>query len=374
MKISIVGTRGIPANYGGFETFAQEISVLLVEKGWTVTVFCDAPELGSEPLKSFNGVKLQYSRTTKSKNPLLYYYSTIREGLKTSDIVLVTGTGGAFFYFLNFFRRKKIITNCDGVESRRAKWGFLKKTFIRFTESFAMRFSTAIIADSKGIENYLTDKYSKNLHSKIHTIEYGAPVNNSVDPEVLNKYNLVSQNYYLVVSRLEPENNIQLIIKGYLASKSTLPLVIIGNLIDNDYVKSVQQLANEKVLFIGGVYNQHELSALRTSCTAYIHGHSVGGTNPSLLEALGSSNVCICHDNIFNREVTMNEMFYFSNVQNFAEAIDSIEQLSSEQRSVIERSALNRINEYYNWQNMANKYSTLFTNLIDQQTRKNRPK
>ena len=362
MKVSIVGTRGIPANYGGFETFAHELSLQLAKEGIDITVYCDKAE--QKPLSEFHGVRLKYSSTTKTKNPLLYYYDTIRKSLKYSDIVIVAGTGGSLFYFLNLFRRRIIITNTDGLESRRGKWGLFKKTFIRITEYFAMRWSNSLVADSKGIADYIKDHYSSRVGKKLSVIEYGAHINNLSDDAVLHKYGLEENNYYLVVSRLEPENNIKLILDGYLKTESQKKLVIVGNKLSNKYVADLLAYESDSIIFAGGIYNPHELAAIRFSCYAYIHGHSVGGTNPSLLEALGSGNICICHDNIFNREVTQNEMFYFKDESSFTESVKQIEGLNDEERSELKTKAVQRIKDYYNWENISQKYLMLFDQLM----------
>jgi len=359
MKIGIVGTRGIPAAYGGFETFAQELAPRLISKEIEVIVYCDKNSYDKD---NYKGVHLKFLSTTKSDNPLWYYYKSLKIALKEVDIVLVTGTAGSLFYFLNIFYRKKIITNTDGVESRRAKWSFFKKQIIKLTESLAVRFSTALVADSQGITKYLIKEYKALSPTKIHTIEYGAYVNNNLVESVLTKFELKDNGYYLIVSRLEPENNVDMIVKGYLNSNASKPLIIVGGILDSEYVKSLLKFSSSKVRFIGGIYNQEELSGLRYSCSAYLHGHSVGGTNPSLLEALGSSNVCICHDNIFNREVTNEEMMYFKNVDECSERILELENMSDQEIFNVKVKAINRIKDYYNWENISSKYIHLFKN------------
>lgn len=361
-QIGIVGTRGIPANYGGFETFAEELSTLLIQKGYEVNVYCDKSEL-SFPSKSYKGVSLIYLTTTKTKNPLLYYFYSLWHALKREDIILVTGTGGSLFYILNIFFQKIIITNTDGVESRRAKWTSLKRKFIKLTEYLSVKLSTHLIADSNAITRYLLETYPILGKTKISTIEYGAYINNSFDRKCLDKYNLEKNRYYLVVSRLEPENNIKMIIDGYKMTKSSKPLIIIGNINSNDYSKSILIEQTEMIRFLGGIYNPVELSAIRYSAFAYIHGHSVGGTNPSLLEALGSSNISICHDNPFNREVTNNAQLYFSDSIDFKTRIEELEKMDEESISKLKLEAKRRIENYYTWENIATKYSTLFQTL-----------
>lgn len=362
MRIGIIGTRGIPAKYGGFETFAEEVSPLLVKSDCEITVYCDKQELKSA-IPNFKGVKLFYLRTTKSQSPLKYYFTSLLHALKKEDIILVTGTAGSLFYFLNIFYRKKIITNTDGVESRRAKWSPIKRLIIKFSEYLSVQYSTHLIADSKAITNYLLEQYPKLDLSRISTIEYGAYINNLYDQNILDKYKLIKDNYYLVVSRLEPENNIKMIIDGFKLTNSKKTLIIVGNVIRNDYSKSLVSTQSEYIRFLGGIYNSSELAALRFSAYAYIHGHSVGGTNPSLLEALGSSNISICHDNPYNREVTNNQQLYFSQPIDFKNRIEELEQLSLESLLKLKREAKDRIEKYYTWENIANKYSTLFSKL-----------
>ena len=354
-KIAIVGTRGIPACYGGFETFAEEVSTRLASQGMDITVWCDCSD---SQVSHFGNVALAFSSYKKSKNPLKYYYDSINRASKESDILLVAGTGGAIFYWLAKLRGKKIVTNIDGIESKRAKWSFLKKLYIKLSEILSIRYSDVIIADSEGIKRYVLSNY-RIVEERIRVIEYGALVNYDFDQAVLEKYGLVSDSYYLVVSRLEPENNIQMIVEGYLLSKSDKPLVIVGGLNSTAFVNSLLRYQSENVRFLDGIYNKHELSVIRASCFAYLHGHSVGGTNPSLLEAMGSGNISVCHDNVFNREVTNSLMFYFSSASELSNNLLKIESLSGEDKAEIWVSARLRITDYYNWGNMTEKYFSL---------------
>jgi len=358
MKIGIVGTRGIPAKYGGFETFAEEVSSLLASSGFIVTVYCDRPE-SNKNSSVIGNVKLRHLSTTKSDNPLLYYYLSIYYGLKENDVVIVAGTGGSFFYFLNQLFRKILITNTDGLESRRAKWSFIKKRLIQLSEILAIKFSDHLIADSKGISQYLLHNYPILNKDKLSTIEYGAPINITLNHKYLEELKLKKDNYFLVVSRLEPENNLRMIIEGYKITNDSKPLIIVGNLINNSYVNSLLKNQSDRIRFIGGIYNKDEIASLRTGAFAYMHGHSVGGTNPSLLEALGSSNICICHDNIFNREVTNNNQLYFSNPDELKSRIEEMRNYSNEQIFKLKNDARLRITSYYNWENIATKYKEL---------------
>jgi glycosyltransferase involved in cell wall biosynthesis len=353
MRVAIVGSRGIPANYGGFETFAQELSVRLVSMGLEVEVYCDSTENGSAQYK---GVKLVYLKCTKTSNPLLYYYTSVRKAERNNDIVLICGAAGALFIYSKLFRRKvSYLTNMDGVEYLRDKWSLPKRLFVRFCIWVSVYLSDFVIADSKSIKEFLKKNY-KISDSRIIQIEYGAYINDSLNVGHISNLNLINKDYYLVVSRLEPENNVELIIKGYLISGSSIPLIIVGNLIDTSYVKNLRLYENEKVRFLGGIYNRDKLNSLRFGCKAYLHGHSVGGTNPSLLESLGSGNIIIAHDNVFNREVTNNKMFYFKDSEECAKAINVVEKLNSEQTLIYRNLALDRITRYYNWERIAEEY------------------
>lgn len=360
MRLAIIGTRGIPAKYGGFETFAEEISALLVKDGFEVSVQCDNDSYGQN---SFKGVNLFFSSVAKSDNQLKYYLEGILWSLRNSDVILAASGAGSIFYFLNLFRRLPIITNPDGLEYKRKKWTFAKRMYLKMSEGLAVRLSDYIIADSDEIKRLLCRSY-KAAEKKIRVIEYGSALNTAIDNAVLAKYNLRHNNYYLIVSRLEPENNLQMITDGYRNSKTTSPLIIIGNIIDNQYVtKLVKNSCPEKIKFLGGIYDRNELNPIRYSCKAYIHGHSVGGTNPSLLEAMGSGNIILAHENEFNREVTAGGQFYFNSSEQVTEGINKIESLTQNEAEKYKKLSISRIKDRYNWEIILRKYEDLFAEL-----------
>jgi len=360
IRVAIIGTHGIPARYGGFETFAEEFSQLLVREGYNVIVQCEVSDGMPEYL---NGVKLFYSPVKKSEHPLRYYYSGLKNSLRTSEIIIITGSIGAPFYFLNFFKRRVLITNTDGIEYKRSKWSILHRLFLRFTEMLAVRFSDIVIADSLSIMDFLSSKYRSSA-GKLRLIEYGAVINQKYNAKHLEEYKLSVKGYYLVVCRLEPENNLIMIIEGYLKSHSALPLLIVGNVTPTAFVKNILGgYGSDKVIFAGGIYDKTVLSSLRYCCKAYIHGHSVGGTNPSLLEAMGNGNVIICHDNTFNREVTADSQFYFSDPDSCSEAIKKVEKLSEAEIDSFREKSCSRIRDYYNWDNIIGKYTRLIKSL-----------
>ncbi len=357
MKISIVGTRGIPAKYGGFETFAEEISLLLIREGIEVSVQCDHD---SYPHDSLNGVELFFSSVTKSDHPLIYYYEGLKWSLRHSDIILVTTYFGSPFYLLNLFRRKPIITNPDGLEYKRGKWPLIIKIYIRISELLAMIFSDYLIADSEKINLYLSNYY-RFAKKKIRLIEYGAYPNDQPCNDVLEKYGLTHDEYYLIVCRIEPENNLDMILTAYQNAKTNRPIVISGNIHNTKYEKRLMnRYSSERIRFLGSIYDKQELNGLRYSCKTYIHGHSVGGTNPSLLEAMANHNLILAHDNVFNREVTSEKQLYFKTVEQCTEKINQIELMTSDEINIFKESGYELIINKYNWERILKKYLDFF--------------
>jgi len=363
MKIAIIGTRGIPAKYGGFETFAEECATRLGELGFEMTVVGEAPEGDVRLTSSYKGVNLIFTGLKKTGHPVKYYYRSIKLALNNkSDIIVIAGVGGAIFYFLKFFYPKTLfITNTDGIEHIRNKWSKLKRLYIKICEDLAVRMSDYLIADSGGIKDYLIKTYGQRVGKKTEQIEYGSPILSEGNSNFLTEYDLRQNEYWLVVSRLEPENNVDLIIRGYLKANAVYPLVIVGNLADTEYVRQLQTYnSNGRVRFLNGIYDKDKLSALRYFATGYLHGHSVGGTNPSLLEAMGHGNIIVAHDNVFNREVTAEQMFYFSDETTLAGHILRIENLESVAQSSLKKISVDRIKEYYNWERISKSYADFF--------------
>ena len=360
MKISIVGTRGIPAKYGGFETFAEEISSLFTREGIEVSVQCDHNSYSHDNL---NGVQLFFSSVTKSDHPLLYYYEGLKWSLKHSDIILIATYFGSPFYFLNLFRKKPIITNPDGIEYKRGKWPLMIKIYIRISELLAVIFSDYLIADSENIKKYLSESY-RFAEKKIRLIEYGAYPNNEPRFEVLKKYGLKHDNYYLIVCRIEPENNLDMILTAYQKAKTNRPIVITGNILNTKYEKRLMnRYSSERIRFLSGIYDKQELNGLRYSCKAYIHGHSVGGTNPSLLEAMANHNLILAHDNIFNREVTADKQLYFKNTEQCTERINEIELMTADEINIYKELGYDMIIHKYNWEKILKKYLDFFRDI-----------
>jgi rhamnosyltransferase len=372
-SIAIIGSRGIPNRYGGFERFSEIISTELVKKGFAVYVSC---EYSSEnKIKEYNGVNLFYFPINPPKMPILrIVYEFLYDGYslfwasRNAEIVYMLGYSAAALFFIPKIFGKKLLVNPDGMEWNRTKFSSIVKFLLKISEKLAVFWSDEIIADSKEIKKYLDKKY----HIKSTYIAYGASEIQKVNwnseklPESLNKLNIM--NYYLVIARLEPENNIDIIIEGYLKIKTRKPLIIVGNYADQKFEHKIKNIINinlseeKRIIFTGGIYDIEVLNMLRQNCKAYIHGHSVGGTNPSLLEAMISKNLIIAHDNIFNREVAGDTALYFKDSLDFKEKIKLIEK-NYDEYIKFKKDSYCKVRENYSWDKIVNGYYYLFKSL-----------
>lgn len=355
MKLAILGTRGIPARYGGFETFAQELSVRLAANGVDVTVYC--PTDATKPDEEYRGVKLKYV-----KLPALGPFDQMFWDAKCFclvggefDVVYMLGMGGAFTAWVPRLWGSRVWINTDGIEWRRTKWNLLQRSYVMLVEALSVLFSSRVIADSHAIEGYLHHRY-RGL-ARVSTISYGAyPVTGRPDPSTLIKWSLEPSEYYAIVCRLEPENHVLEIIEGFESSQSGLPLVVVGDVSHpNPYVRQLLQHKNERIRFVGTIYEHDLLVALRYHSRAYFHGHSVGGTNPSLLEAMACSNLVVAHDNQFNREVLSDAGLYFRSPNELVSVIRSIERGKIDE-STLRKRALQRIVSNYQWEMILQSY------------------
>lgn len=313
-RLAILGSRGIPARYGGFETFAEELSTRLVSAGVDVTVFCEKTQ--ADGADEYRGVKLEYVRVA-GLGPLttiLFDLRCLLLARKGYDIVYMLGYGASPFCFLPRLWGSQVWINMDGVEWARSKWSGLAKFWFRLCEASALYTATRILADAEAIKTHIASRHRRT--GTYSVIPYGAEIVSS-DPESrpLDAFDLRPYEYYLIVCRLEPENHVLEIVQGFLSSDSEVPLVIVGNHeVSSKYVESLLEYECDRILFVGPVFDKVTLRALRFYCRGYFHGHSVGGTNPSLLEALGAGNPVFAHDNVFNREVAGVFGRYFSDI------------------------------------------------------------
>ncbi len=325
MKIAILGTRGIPARYGGFETFAEKLAAGLCERGFEVTVFCETNAAQSSEL--YQGVTLRYV-SAPSLGPLqtiLYDLQCLWAARSGFDVVYMLGYGAAPFCLIPRLWGTQVWINPDGLEWARAKWGPVAKAYFRLMEWASLRAANRIIADAHAIEASLASRHGR--LSACSVIPYGCDViEDAPAAELLSYWGLAQGGYYLVVCRLEPENHVLEILQGFKRSASCKQLVVVGNhLLDNSYAAQLRAVKDARIKMIGTVYESDKLTALRYHSFAYIHGHSVGGTNPSLLEAMGCGNLILAHDNPFNRETMDGNGLFFRGAAELAALVDHAE-------------------------------------------------
>ncbi len=368
MKCAILGTRGIPALYGGFETFAQELSTRLVSHGHEVTVYCEGCT-GTGP-SDYHGVRLMYAPTVNLGpfSTILFDIRCLWHARKGFDVVYMLGYGAGAFCFIPRLWGTTVWINMDGVEWARSKWNRIAKLWFKLMEGASLTAVDRVIADAEAIHLHLQSRHGSMPACTV--IPYGSPVVASPPAaDILNEWQLMPNRYYLIVCRLEPENSLREIITGYLKSASVMPLIIVGNAAATTrFVRNLRSLGNSRVRFIGTVFEPAKLTALRFHAFAYFHGHTVGGTNPSLLEALGCGNVILAHDNVFNREVAGDAAFYFRTVHEIPDLIGKIEGLSGIERQDVRREAQDRILREYTWEHVVDRYEHLLSQKRQSQT------
>lgn len=353
-KIAIIGSRGIPAEFGGFETFAEHLALGLIDKGCEVTVFCESTQKYDKP--EYKGVDLIYIRTPNivAVRSVWFDIVSILMTLRNYDVVYMLGYHAGFGFFLPWLFRTNFWVNMDGLEWKRTKWSAFAKVYLRVNEWFAAKFAKKLIADAQGILEHLDSAY--NIGHKAVMIPYGAVMcDEQPKAEIVTEMGYSLNEYYLVVCRLEPENHVKEIIKGFVESNSKRQLVIVGDhKCGTQYVDELQKVADDRVLFIGTIYDQEKLNALRFYCKAYLHGHSVGGTNPSLLEAMAVGNSVIAHDNIFNREVTGEQATFFGSSKELTLIFNQRELKDDSEPQKLELKK--RIETIYNWKIILDTY------------------
>ncbi len=357
MKIAILGTRGIPNHYGGFEQFAEFFSVYLVEKGHEV--YCYNSHNHKFQEKTFHGVNIIHQNDPEHKfgtfGQFIYDYNCIMDSRKRDfDIILQLGYTSNSIWFFLLPKKPIIITNMDGLEWKRTKYSKPVQQFLKFAERLAAISSDYLVSDSIGIEKFLKEKYNKNSTY----IAYGAYPFDSPNEDFLKEYNVEKQNFNMIMARFEPENNLDMVLEGVAQSNDKTPILVIGK----HETKYGEYLKNkfksfENIRFLGGIYNLEHLNNLRYFSKLYFHGHSVGGTNPSLLEAMASQALVIAHNNDFNKGILKENGIYFSNpseVKNILESVKKIDNLQKVQNNY------QAIIKDFNWEKINGQYLQLF--------------
>jgi glycosyltransferase involved in cell wall biosynthesis len=358
IKVAILGSRGIPAKYGGFETFAEELSIRLAGSGFRVDVFCEAD--AAKPDETYRGVGLVHVRRYRMGplTTLLFDVACFWKARKGYDLAYMLGYGAGFFAFVPRIWGTKVWINMDGVEWARSKWSYPARQWFRLMEGVAMRTANRVIADAEAIQAHLVARHGARQPCSV--IAYGAyPVSGEPDPALLREWELESGDYFLVVCRLEPENHVLEILRGFASSASRRRLIILGDHRNpGAYVAKLLAIADPRIRFIGTVFDKEKLSCLRFHCFAYFHGHSVGGTNPSLLEAMGCGNLVIAHDNGFNREVLGDTGIFFRDEGSLPALIAEAEDPAF-MPGPLKAGARKRVEGNYSWDRISRQYSDL---------------
>lgn len=379
MKIAFISTRGIPNNYGGFEQFAEYISVGLAKRGHEVVVY--SPHFHPYKEDTYKGVRIKHIYSPEpwmgsSVGSFFYDFASLKDALKKEkfDIIYEAGYTSIVPAYIWFDVRKIkypiFTTNMDGLEYKRTKFNKWVQKFIFWEEKMTVKHSHYLIADNMGIHDYYKEKYGK--ESKF--LAYGADIHDNYNEEFLKEFELEIDNYYLLVARLEPENNIIMAIEGYLASKEKgkRPLVIVGKTNTPHGKELVAKYGNEKsIRFVGGIYDFDKLNSIRHFSYAYFHGHSVGGTNPSLLEAMASDCFILANDNIFNKAVLGENALYYPDHNAVTELLNNIESLALKHKKPFIEKNLEIIRKEYSWDKLVDEHEKYFFHLLEEYKKKN---
>ena len=357
-KIAIIGTVGIPAKYGGFETLAEYLTRNLGTE-YNITVYCSLRNYNIKQDKH-NNAKLSYiNLKANGIQSIPYDIISIFKSLKDSDVLLILGVSGCLVLpIVKLISKNKILVNIDGLEWKRAKWGKFAKFFLKLSEKIAVKYADEIITDNKVITNYVETEYG----ASSHLIAYGADhvTNESFDDELIEKYPFVRSDYTFKVCRIEPENNIHIILDAFSRLKDK-SIVVVGNWENSEYGKQLKKKHKKakNIFLLDPIYNQKILNQLRSNCSIYIHGHSAGGTNPSLVEAMQLGLPVFAYGIQYNRETTRNKAAYFDNTD---ELVSLLNNINNNELSLISENMKFIAKEIYTWEYISQKYSDLFSN------------
>ena len=363
LKIAVMGTRGIPASYGGFETFAEELSTRLAARGHRLTVYGRSHYVGDAG-EEYRGVKLAVLPSLRHKyleTVSHAFLSTLHGLFRGYDAVLMCNAANSIFCFIPRLSGARVLINVDGLEWQRKKWNFLGKTWYLLGERLAVLFSNQVVSDARVIQEY----YLKRYRSESLYIPYGAPMEKEEGEETLERLGLKRDGYFLYVSRLEPENNAHVVIEAYSRVKTDLPLVVVGDApYSREYIAGLKQSADPRVIFTGFIFGRG-YRQLQSGCYAYIHATEVGGTHPALIEGMGMAEAVVVNDTPENREVAgRGALLYGRNDPGaLAEVLESL-LAEPEQRKTLREEALAVVGERYDWERITEAYEKAFHDMI----------
>jgi len=356
-RIAIIGTQGIPAHYGGFETLAENLVSKKHNNQIEYTVFCSSKDLQTDG-KFFLDAKLKYLNLhSNGVQSILYDIISMIKCIRGYDALLILGVSGCVFVpILKILTHSKIVVNIDGLEYRRQKWGKMAKWFLRQSEKMAVRYADTIIADNQGIKEYVKNTYNKDAVM----IAYGGDhalmdVTEEKEKEILDYFGLEKGRYALSICRIEPENNVDIVLDVF--AKTNKPIAVVGNFQNNEYSRGLREKysSHHGIKIIDACYDIEKLYVLRKNAEYYVHGHSAGGTNPSLVEVMHFGIPIITFDVNYNRYTTNNEAEYFKDSKN-------LEYLLKMPRKKSGDAMKDYAEKNYRWDIIAQKYEQVLFN------------
>jgi glycosyltransferase involved in cell wall biosynthesis len=325
MHVLILGCRGVPARHGGFETFAEDLARYLTARNHEVTVYCQAAPGGPIKIDRWEEIRrIHIPAPEGALGTILFDLAAVRHSSHERGVVLTLGYNTGVLNFLYRLRRIPNLMNMDGIEWKRQKWSKLQRAWLWASEWAGARAATHLIADHPEIQKHLT-RHTR--QDKITMIPYGAHSLNSGPVGLIQKYGLRPDHYFILIARPEPENSVLEIVEAYSAKTREIPLVVLGRYEPDKYPyhQRVIDAAGSEVKFLGAIYDQEIVRSLRFHARAYLHGHRVGGTNPSLVESLAAGNAVIAHDNRFTRWVAGDSARFFQGASDLTEILDTLE-------------------------------------------------
>lgn len=362
LRVAIIGSRGIPAKYGGFETFAEELAPRLVVRGHDITVYCRRGYTGQDPPATYRGVRLEYPPFVpiKALETLTHELAAIASSLRRPyDAYYFLGTRGAPWYLLARAAGRPMLVHTDGLEWRRRKWGPLGRAYLKWAEGLvARRLADALVTDAEAMRDYYRRRYGQDSHC----IPYGARIVDGANAAALDRWGLEAGGYDLVVCRLEPENNVDLIIREHRASGSSIPLVIVGDVrYEGAYQRNLAAKAGGGVRFLGPVHDG--VDDLYAGARLYLHGHEVGGLNPSLLRAMGAATCPFVLDTVFNLEAIGDAGRAWSKKEGALAALLRWADGAAGELEAISTAAEQRAKDRFTWEAAADAHDTVLRGL-----------
>ena len=358
--LRILGTRGIPAAHGGFETFAEQLALHLVQRGWRVTVYCQQDGLGPLLQDQWQGVQRVRIPVvqTGALGTMVFDWKATRHAADARELCLTLGYNTALFCALLRLKGVPNVINMDGIEWQRDKWGPAAKTWFWLNEHAGSRLANHLVADHPEIARHLARAARAD---KISTIAYGADALADLSDAPVRALGLEPGRYLTLIARPEPENSVLEVVQAFSRRRRGQLLVVLGHYGHTSaYQRAVRAAASDEVRFLGAIYDRPLVQALRLHSSVYVHGHRVGGTNPSLVEALGAGNAVLAHDNRYNRGVAVDAARYFDRADGLAALLDDV--LADPTRlQPLRAAARRRFEQAYTWPIVLAQYEELLT-------------